>query len=48
LSDITDDHKLAAAYALAEYVTDIHEEKLLPDSLDKDIAYVVAKAVMEV
>lgn len=48
IHDITSDHKLAAALALANAVTDPSTEKLLPDSLDKEIAYIVAEAVKKV
>ncbi len=45
LSNIDDKHKLAAAYALADAVKNPHHELLLPDSLDRNIAWVVAEAV---
>ncbi len=45
LPNIDDKHKLAAAYALANAVENPHHELLLPDSLDREIAYVVAEAV---
>jgi malate dehydrogenase (oxaloacetate-decarboxylating) len=42
---ITDEMKLAAAYALAGYVKNPTKEKFLPDPLDKNVAKVVAEAV---
>ena len=45
---ITDEMKLAAARALAEYVTDPKEDALLPNPLDKEVARVVADAVKAV
>lgn len=45
LPNIDDKHKLAAAYALAHAVEKPHHELLLPNSLDRNIAYVVAEAV---
>jgi len=42
---ITDEMKLAAAYALAGYVKNPAKEKFLPDPLDKNVAKVVAEAV---
>lgn len=45
---ITDEMKHAAADALAAYVTDVSEEKIIPDVLDKHVAEVVAEAVAAV
>ena len=42
---ITEEMKHAAADALAAYVTDVSEEKIIPDVLDKRVADVVADAV---
>ena len=42
---ITESMKLAAAYALANAVDKVAEEHILPDALDRSIAYVVAEAV---
>ena len=42
---ITDDMKLRAAEALASYVTNPHEENILPNALDKWVANVVAEAM---
>ena len=45
--EITDDMKLAAAKAIAEYVTDteLSPEYIIPNALNKDVADAVAKAV---
>jgi len=45
--EITDDMKLAAAKAIAEYVTDaeLSPEYIMPNALNKDVADAVAKAV---
>lgn len=45
LTKIEDKHKLAAAYALADYVKDINPENIIPSALDKNVAKVVADAV---
>jgi len=45
LTKIEDKHKLAAAYALANYVKDINPENVIPSALDKNVAKVVADAV---
>ena len=45
---ITDDHKLAAAIAIAQYVDNPSVEKIIPDPLDKQVATIVAQAVMKV
>jgi malate dehydrogenase (oxaloacetate-decarboxylating) len=42
---ITEAMKLAAAEALANYVTDPSEEKIIPNPLDKNVAKIVAEAV---
>ncbi len=42
---ITNEMKLAAAYALAKCVKDPSEERIIPDALDKSVAKNVAKAV---
>jgi malic enzyme len=42
---ITDDHKIAAAEAIANYVIDISPEKIIPPALDFNLAKVVAEAV---
>ncbi|MDD5111828.1 MAG: NADP-dependent malic enzyme [Candidatus Altiarchaeota archaeon] len=42
---ITDQMKLAAAYALADYVVKPARDNILPDPLDKKVALAVAKAV---
>ena len=48
IQDITMDHKLAAALTLAEYVNDPKTDQLLPDPLDRNIAWIVADAVKKV
>ncbi len=45
IENVEEKHKLAAAMALAHAVKEPSAELLLPDSLDKNIAYVVAEAV---
>ena len=42
---ITDEMKIEAARALATYVREPTAEHILPDPLDRDVAYVVARAV---
>lgn len=48
-SDINDEMKIAAAKAIAEYVTDdkLSAEYIIPSALDKKVATAVAKAVAE-
>ncbi|MEK9130564.1 MAG: malic enzyme-like NAD(P)-binding protein [Patescibacteria group bacterium] len=45
---ITEEMKLAAAHALADYVTEPSVDNIIPPALDKHVAYVVAKAVQAV
>ena len=45
---ITDDHKLAAAIAIANYVENPTVDMIIPDPLDKKVATIVAQAVMNV
>jgi len=45
IENVEEKHKLAAAIALAKAVDSPTTKLLLPDSLDKNIAYVVAEAV---
>lgn len=45
---ITEEMKLAAAHALAEYVTNPTPEMIIPNALDKNVAQVVAEAVKKV
>ncbi len=45
ISNVTKEHEIAVAKALASYVTDLHKEQLLPDPLDKNVAKVVAQAM---
>ncbi len=42
---INDEMKIEAARALASYVTEVGVEKILPDPLDRKVAYHVAEAV---
>ena len=42
---ITDKHKIAAAEALANYVKNPREEKIIPSPLDKKVAYVIANVI---
>lgn len=48
-SDINDEMKIAAAYAIAEFVTDdkLSADFIIPSALDKNVAQAVAKAVAE-
>ena len=45
---ITDDHKLAAAIAIANYVDNPTREEIIPNPLDKNVATIVAEAVKKV
>lgn len=47
--DITDDMKIAAAYAIANLIPEdeLSEENIMPSALDKSVAEAVAKAVYE-
>ncbi len=42
---ITDDHKLQAARALADYVTNPTPDMILPSPLDKNVANVIAEVI---
>ncbi|OGO89062.1 MAG: malate dehydrogenase [Clostridiales bacterium GWF2_36_10] len=48
-SDINDEMKIAAAYAIASFVTDdkLSADYIIPSALDKNVATAVAKAVAE-
>lgn len=48
-SDINDPMKIAAAYAIANYIPDdkLNREYIIPSALDKNVAKVVAKAVAQ-
>jgi len=46
IPQITDDHKLAAAHALADYVTNPTADMIVPNALDKWVADVIAQAVV--
>lgn len=45
---ITDEHKLAAAIAIAQYVDNPTVDEIIPDPLDKQVAQIVAEAVKKV
>ena len=45
LSQITDEHKIAAAKALASFISEPDVEHILPSALDKGVAAAVAEAV---
>ncbi len=47
IPQVTDEMKLAVAKALADYVTDVHAENIIPDALDKNVSKVVAKAIID-
>lgn len=47
IPQITDAHKVAAAEAIAAYLPNPTVEEIIPNALDKKIAEVVAKAVVE-
>ena len=46
-SDINDEMKIAAAYAIAEFVTDdkLNADDIIPSALDREVSAAVAKAV---
>jgi malate dehydrogenase (oxaloacetate-decarboxylating) len=44
---ITDDMKIAAAHAIADYVSRPQHDRILPNILDKDVTKAVAKAVAD-
>jgi malate dehydrogenase (oxaloacetate-decarboxylating) len=46
IENITTHHKLAAAKALADYVSSPRPDHLLPDPLDKQVASTVAQAII--
>ena len=48
-SDINDEMKIAAAEAIADFVSDseLNAEYIIPGALNKDVAYAVAKAVAQ-
>ena len=47
VKQITKKMMIAAAEALANYVTEPEMEKIIPDPLDKKVAYIVAEAVKQ-
>jgi len=46
-SRITDEMKIAAAHAIADYVAKPHRDHILPNILDKDVTRAVARAVAQ-
>jgi len=48
IPQITDEHKLAAAIALANYVQNPSVDNIIPSVLDKNVGNIVATAVMAV
>lgn len=48
IAQITDDHKLVAAFALANYIQNPRVDHIIPNALDKWVANIVAQAVMSV
>ena len=42
---ISDEMKVAAAHALADYVTDPQKNRILPPVLDRDVVKAIARAV---
>lgn len=48
ISQITDEHKILAAEALAWYVKDLNTENIIPSALDKNIANIIAHAISQV
>ena len=48
-SEINEEMKIAAAYAIADYISDsdLNEENIIPSALDKSVSMAVAKAVAE-
>lgn len=48
IKQITDEHKLAAAYALASYIKEPTVDMILPSSLDMNVADIVANAVKSI
>ena len=48
IKSLTMEMKLRAAKALADYVKDLHVDKIFPDPLDKEVSKIVAKAIQNV
>lgn len=48
IPQITDDHKLAAALALANYVVEPTADHIIPDALDMKVPSIIAEAVKKV
>jgi malate dehydrogenase (oxaloacetate-decarboxylating) len=45
VTKITDEHKIAAAEALAAYVQNPTEDMIIPSPLDKNVANIIANAI---
>lgn len=45
ISQITDDHKLSAAKALASYVVNVNPENIIPLALDKNISKIISESI---
>ncbi|HLC69587.1 MAG TPA: NADP-dependent malic enzyme [Patescibacteria group bacterium] len=48
IKSLTVEMKLRAARALAEYVTDLSRDKILPNPLDKEVSKVISKAIQNI
>lgn len=48
IPQITDDHKLAAALALANYVVEPTADHIIPDALDMQVPSIIAEAVKKI
>jgi len=48
ITQITDEHKLVAAYALADTVKDLSEEKILPNVFEKEVVNNIASAITSI
>lgn len=47
IPQVTEEMKVAVAYALADYVTEVSADNIIPPALDKGVSSVVAKAVID-
>jgi malate dehydrogenase (oxaloacetate-decarboxylating) len=47
LTKITDEMKISAAIALAEYVKNPTEDNIIPSPLDKNVADVIAESLIK-
>lgn len=48
ISQIKYNHKIAAAEALANYVTDLNPDNIIPSPLDKNISNIIAQAIWKI